>query len=189
MVGSLTQIVYECGCEINTWIPAQTVLKRHLLSAISFVFWVLFISIICAHMLEQSDVLHNLTQLLQGVLIIGQLSRKRIRKKEKSSWNTDSAGVSAACIGACETLSKSCLSASLFCPHNSRKYQFKRVKLSISQKKKKCQQTVRPCDIHLSSFLSIWTQLLNNPAWEHSWSSINLWTAAPAPLSSFIHFS
>lgn len=76
-------------------------------------------------MLEQSDVLHNLTQLLKGVLIIGQLSRSepgKKKRKETNGWNTDSAGVSAACIIACETLSRSCLSASLFCPHNSRKY-------------------------------------------------------------------
>lgn len=61
--------------------PGQTVLKWRWLSALSFVFWVLFISIVCAHMLEQSDMLHNLTQLLEGVLIIGQLSRSESEKK------------------------------------------------------------------------------------------------------------
>lgn len=83
MVQRLRQMFYECICEINTWIPGQPVLKQRLLSALSFVFWVLFISIVCTHMLEQSDVLHNLTQLLKGVLIIGQLSRSESEKKKK----------------------------------------------------------------------------------------------------------
>lgn len=59
----------------------------------------------------------------------------------------------------------------------------------VKNKQTKKKQATTPDDIHVSSFLSIWTQLLNNPAWHPSWSSINLWTAAPAPLSSFIPLS
>lgn len=83
MVQRLRQMIYECICEISTWIPGQPALKQRLLSALSFVFGVLFISIVCTHMLEQSGVLHNLTQLLKGVLIIGLTGNQEKKKKEK----------------------------------------------------------------------------------------------------------
>lgn len=52
--------------------------------------------------------------------MLWSLVNQRKKKGKKTVWNTDSAGVSATCIGACETLSTSCLSASLLCPHDSR---------------------------------------------------------------------
>lgn len=80
-------------------------------------------------MLEQSDMLRNMAQALKRVLIIGETVKEKKKKAQLAHWLCGSVCYmqTAPCLCACETFGTLRLSASLFCPCESRKYQFRRV--------------------------------------------------------------